>query len=528
MLLVLLGFCVLLARVTLGNIEQPRPGGLQADRIWHHFSQILSIPRCSGNEEKLQEYIRTFAAEHNLQVVKDAARNLIVKRPGSGIGASAAPVILQTHIDMVCEKNSDSVHDWRQDPVVAVQRDGWLTAENTTLGADNGIGVALSLALLEQPSSFTAPPLEAIFTVEEETGLYGALGLDTTLLTGRQLLNFDSEEWGIVYIGCAGGGDSFITLPLSAETSPPMVELYKLTLAGLKGGHSGADIHEYRGNALLLLARAISELQNHVPRLRLLDLVGGGLDNAIPREASATVGVEKAALPALRAAATSIEAKLKQEYGRMDANLTLHLTPEDAASLAATPHFSELTATQLIDLLLTLPNGVIKKSHEVEGLVETSNNVARVQRTGPDTLEVLCLARSSIASALGHVRESIARAARLSGAQAVHEDAFPGWAPNRSQKLLAITEDVFEEVEGSKPEVAAIHAGLECGVIGDKIPGIEMVSFGPDIQGAHAPGERVRVASVERLVVLVERLLRRLSGERSSSSARGKETSVEL
>lgn len=459
----------------------------------------------------MQDYIREVAAHHGLEVFGDAARNLVVRRPGHG-GTAAAPVVLQTHLDMVCEKNSGTRHDWTKDPIIAAERDGWLVADNTTLGADNGIGVALSLALLAQPPSFVAPPLEALFTVEEETGLDGARGLDSSLLRGRKMLNFDSEEWGILYIGCAGGGDAFISLPVESAPLLGPARPYRLVLKGLRGGHSGADIHEDRGNAVLLLARAVGRLQDDVPGLRLLHIEGGNLDNAIPRESFATVGGDPSSLPRVRAVVAAIEADLKREFGRIDPDLVLELIAEPEPDVHAAAYLSEDSAHRLLDLLLVLPNGVLKMSHEVPGLVETSNNVARVRRSSPGIVEVLCLARSSIGSALEHTHELIARAARRCGAQVSRGATFSGWAPNRSQALLATTERVFEEVTGSRPNVTAIHAGLECGIIGDKLAGVEMVSFGPDIVGAHAPGERVRLESVDKLVNVVQQLMADLAG----------------
>lgn len=457
----------------------------------------------------MRAYIRAQAERHSLEVHSDAARNLIVRRPGSGEGASAPPVIVQAHMDMVCENNADFPHDWSKDAVAATQRDGWLVADNTTLGADNGMGVSLILALLEQPAGFTAPPLEAVFTVEEEGGLDGARGLDVSLLRGRRLLNFDSEEWGYLYIGCAGGGDSLATLPVAREPRPGSLSPLRLSVSGLKGGHSGADIHLDRGNALLLLARAVTELRARLPGLRLADFAGGNLDNAIPREASALLAIEASEAPGAAAAVAEVLLGLRQEFGRAEPDLSLELS---AGSGSEATVLTEDAASRLLDLVLTLPYGVLKRSHEIEGLVETSNNVARIRAVQDGAAyEALCLARSSIPSAFDNVRAGIERAARLVGAAVAHDFSFPGWAPNRSQGLLGLTEEVFEEVEGARPEVTAIHAGLECGIIGAKMPGIEMVSFGPDIVGAHAPGERVRLASVASLAVVVERLMGRLA-----------------
>lgn len=455
----------------------------------------------------MQDYVEEVANRRALSVSRDAARNLVVRRPGSGGGASAPPIIVQTHLDMVCEKNIDTVHDWARDPITAVVRDGWLIADNTTLGADNGIGVALSLALMEQPSSWKAPPLEVVFTVEEETGMDGAHGLDVTALSGRRLLNFDTEEWGIIYIGCAGGGDAIIELPI--ETDPKRsasAATFSVTLEGLRGGHSGVNIDEGRGNAVLLLARALSRLQKTSLMSGLWDFQGGNLDNAIPRQASAIISVELAQASQLQAEIANLEEELRLEFGRVDPDLSLIVSKVDLGSDTQTL-LSEDSADRLLDLLLALPAGIVKMSHEVPGLVETSNNVARIRRLRPGVFEVLCLARSSVTPALTHTLDVLARVARRCGGTTSRNKFFPGWAPKQDQELLARAERVFADSEGLPPNVTAIHAGLECGVIGGKIPGIEMISFGPTIKGAHAPGERVHVDSVARMTKFTDWLM---------------------
>lgn len=491
--------------------------GLQPEDVWRHFGHILDIPRCSGEEAAVAGYIRDVAERRGLHAVEDAARNLIVKRPGGAKSSASAPsVIIQTHLDMVCEKNGDSTHDWKRDPIATTLRDGWLVADETTLGSDNGIGVAMALALMELPGDASLPPLEFVFTVEEETGLFGAERLNVSLLSGRRLLNFDSEEFGNIYIGCAGGGDAIVTLPVDSAPLATSSQAYRLELKGLRGGHSGADIHEYRGNAVVLLARTVFQLQQTLPELRLLDFEGGDKDNAIPRESSAVLGVMIDEIPKVQRALEVIETDLRKEYGRIDPGLSLRLAGEPMQEIVTSP-LNEDSANRLVALLLGLPNGVIKKSHETaEFMVETSSNVAKVKRAARDRFEVLCFPRSSIGSALEEVMNRITLTAKLVGATANRTFTFPGWAPNSSQPLLALTVDEFTHAMGSKPQVMTIHAGLECGIIGDKIPGIEMVSFGPDIVGAHAPGERVRVESVMKIWDATRNLLARLASLPSS------------
>jgi len=487
------------------------PDSLGPPEVWSHFGQILGIPRCSGSEEGMRLYVREVAKRNGLAIVEDSARNVIVKRPASGRGTKATkPVILQTHLDMVCEKNRESAHDWTRDPIITTLRDGWLVSDETTLGSDNGIGVAMSLALMESTIDAHLPPLEIVFTVEEETGLFGAENLEVSYLEGRRLLNFDSEEFGIIYIGCAGGGDATINLPVNSAPLASSFKQFYLELRGLQGGHSGADIHEQRGNAILLLARTIYELQQALPGIRLLRLEGGDKDNAIPRESSAMLGYAPLLAPQVEAALAVIEEDLKKEYGRIDPGLRLILGKEASNDRTVAP-LSEDSARRLLDMLLTLPHGPLKMSHEVAGLVETSNNVAKVRHVSDHLVEVLCFPRSSINSALEAVQSSIARVAKLCGATVNRSFTFPGWAPNASQGLLALAKDEFNTTIGFVPEVAAIHAGLECGIIGGKIPGMEMISFGPDIKGAHAPGERVHVESVQRTWDLARQLLARLT-----------------
>eukprot|EP00419_Tripos_fusus_P075645 CAMPEP_0172897818 /NCGR_PEP_ID=MMETSP1075-20121228/158380_1 /TAXON_ID=2916 /ORGANISM="Ceratium fusus, Strain PA161109" /LENGTH=515 /DNA_ID=CAMNT_0013753491 /DNA_START=17 /DNA_END=1564 /DNA_ORIENTATION=- len=495
------------------------PDSLDPPEVWSHFGQILRIPRCSGNEESMRHYVREVAQRNGPAITEDSAGNVIVKRPASGGGAKVSqPVILQTHLDMVCEKNRESTHDWTQDPIATTLRDGWLVSDETTLGSDNGIGVAMSLALMESSTDALLPALEIVFTVEEETGLFGATNLDVSSLEGRRLLNFDSEEFGIIYIGCAGGGDATVNCPVDITPLASSSKPFRLELRGLRGGHSGADIHEQRGNALLLLARAIDELQQALPRVRLLQLEGGDKGNAIPRESSAILGYAPALAPQVEAALIVIEQNLKKEYGRIDPELRLILGSETVNDIVAAP-LSEDSAQRLLDVLLALPNGPLKMSHEVAGLVETSSNVAKVRHVS-DHVEVLCFPRSSIDSAMEDAQTRIARVAKLCGGTVNRTYSFPGWAPNASQELLLLAKHEFKKSTGFLPEVAAIHAGLECGIVGGKIPGMEMISFGPDIKGAHAPGERVHVESVQRTWDVARQLLARLAlpGDASQSN----------
>ena len=389
-------------------------------------------------------------------------RNLVVRRPGTGGGEGAPAVVIQGHVDIVCEKNSDTVHDFFTDPL-KLRTDGpWLKATGTTLGSDNGIGVATALALLDLPATQKLPPLECLFTVDEETGLTGAFELDASMLTGRTMLNLDTEEWGALYVGCAGGGDSTLTLARDLEPAPAGLEALELRLTGLMGGHSGCNIHEYRGNGVIMGARVVKKLLGELgaDALHLASFRGGDKRNAIPREAFATVLVAPARRAAAEAVVAAELAALKLEYGAKEANLKLDLAAADA-----TPEqcLGQGAAQALLDLVTALPNGPQKFSHAVEGLVETSTNVASVKLAGDD-LAVTCSTRSSLQVPLENVRDQIRTLATLCGAKAVVQDeAYPGWAPNLDSEVLGVAKDVLGEVLGKEPEVLAIHAGLECG-----------------------------------------------------------------
>eukprot|EP00931_Biecheleriopsis_adriatica_P101298 TRINITY_DN76468_c0_g1_i1.p1 TRINITY_DN76468_c0_g1~~TRINITY_DN76468_c0_g1_i1.p1 ORF type:complete len:522 (+),score=57.53 TRINITY_DN76468_c0_g1_i1:82-1647(+) len=498
------------------NAETADLAALEPAIVWKHFDRVRQIPRCSNNEKGMLDYVRSAASGKGLVAVQDAAGNLIVKRPPLNSGRGASAVIIQTHLDMVCEKSVVSTHNFKTDPIEVAIEDGWVKAVETTLGADNGIGVSMALGLMSSHNYGHLPPLEFLFTVQEESGLDGAMGLDTSLLSGKLLLNFDSEEYGSVYIGSAGGGDVSIDLPVQWTDVPDGMKPFRLVVKGLKGGHSGADIHLGRGNAVVLLARALAALIEETPDVRVRDIKGGNLDNAIPREASASLFCTVSGVAAAQAVVSRLLDDFLSIFGSVDPLLEINLQSSSADTAGKVLTFE--SASSLVDLLLVLPHGPLRYSSEVPGLVETSNNLARVRQSGQDNFEVLCFARSSLRPSLEHARDSMRRAAQRVGATAMLGKSFPGWAPNSRSPLLQHWQDCFEEVEGRRATVAAIHAGLECGVIGEAIPGIDMVSYGPDIVGAHAPGERVHIESVLRTWKMTETLLVRLAHIRNGTS----------
>jgi dipeptidase D len=410
-------------------------------------------------------------------------------------------VILQTHLDMVGEKNKDVAHDFERDPIRPRVDGEWVRASGTTLGADNGIGVAAALAAATDPA-VAHGPLELLFTLDEETGLTGASQLDPAILTGRLLLNLDSEEDGTIFVGCAGGEDTIIDLAVS-WTAPTAREGIRLEVSGLKGGHSGLNIVENRGNALKLAARILDAAVEAGVALELASISGGSKHNAIPREAEATLAGDRAGLAAIAGGSL---AAFRTELAGIDDGLEVSVTEAPVPARVLTGADRD----RLLRLLVALPHGVLAMSRDIPGLVETSSNLAVVAVRG-DAVHVATSSRSSIASSLAGVLDGIRAQARLAGASFERRDGYPGWQPNLESKTLAVVRSVYEKRWGKEPHVTAIHAGLECGLLGERVPGLDMVSFGPQIEGAHSPDERVHVPSVERFWGALGEVLDRLS-----------------
>jgi dipeptidase D len=476
---------------------------LEPKALWAHFDRILGIPRGSREEDAMRAYVLEIAAGKGLEYDVDAAGNVVIRKPGSPGHEDAPVTILQSHLDMVNEKNSDVEHDFGRDPIRPEQDGEWLTARGTTLGSDNGIGVAAMLALLEA-EDLGHGPLELLFTVDEESGLTGAAQLDGSLLRGRQLLNLDTEEEDAVTVGCAGGGDSHLTLPVTREAPPAGTRAVSLALRGLKGGHSGIDISLQRGNAVRLLARII-DAGARGTTLRLASFDGGDKHNAIPREAAAVVVLPEAEVGGFEHRAGEEYAAARQAYAAVEPNMVLKLEV-GAAPDAVLDTGSSWTALHLIH---GLPHGVDTMSYDIPALVETSTNLAKAA-LGADAVTVLMSTRSSVKSELEGLRKRIRAIAHLAGAEVEEEEPYPGWKPDLDSHVLAVVKEAFEEVKGKAPVVEAVHAGLETGIIGEKVPGMDMVSFGPQIEFPHSPDERVRIPSVatfyEILVGALEKL----------------------
>lgn len=478
---------------------------LPAD-VWSHFDALLRIPRGSGCEDAARAHVLGVAERRGLETLVDEAGNLLVRKPAK-VGRETAPgVVLQAHLDMVQEKNADVAHDFASDPIRPVLDGDWLSADGTTLGADNGLGVAAMLALIED-RNVAHGPLELLFTVDEETGLTGASALSGALLEGRLLVNLDSEEEGTVTIGCAGGGDSSLYLPIERTVASGGTAI-GVSVSGLKGGHSGVDIHLQRGNAIRVLTRAIQAAVD-TTSARVVTLSGGNARNAIPREASAVLHLTDPSDEAACASALEVSFGVDaRELARSDPGLRWRI---EAAEPAGSVWDGASTRCAL-DLLNALPHGVMAMSLDLPGLVETSVNLA-VVRSEAGRLFVRVHSRSSMVGSLEALRRRIRSIGELAGAEIREGAAYPAWQPDVDSPLLALFRSTYEHVVGEPPEVAAMHAGLECGIIGEEYADMDMVSFGPQIEFPHSPDERIRVGSVAPFYEVLCRTLERV-GER--------------
>ena len=467
------------------SIQELAPRG-----VWQYFYQITQIPRPSHQEEKIQQYILDEAARLGLPAERDARGNIRVCKAGSAGRENEPGVILQAHLDMVAQKNSDTVHDFSKDPIRTVVKGDWVHADGTTLGADNGIGVAMILAVLADPN-LSHPPLEGLFTASEEVGLEGALAVQPGWLQGDILLNLDYEEEGELCIGCAGAVNGDYTLPLQYEALDG--QGYQLRVRGLKGGHSGVEIHLQRGNAIKILARALQTLHEDKDyALKLAGITAGDLRNAIPREADAVVALNGSQLAAAQQTLHELTAQIRAELPAEDQGLQISLEPGEAISRVLDEH----SATRVIAVLRNLHNGVDRMSVDIPGLVETSNNVA-VVRTD-DTLRVRCMLRSSADSARDDLAARMEALLNLAGGSAAYTGAYSGWKPQPHAELVEKLAALGEKIYGKMPPVKAIHAGLECGILYTHYPHWQMAAFGPTIVSPHSPDEKVNIASVVR------------------------------
>ena len=458
--------------------------------VWQHFDEILTIPRGSKEEERIREYICGVAEKKGLTYSIDEAGNVVVKKAGTAGHESSPATIMQAHIDMVNEKNSDVEHDFSKDPIEPVQDGDYLRAAGTTLGSDNGIGVAAMLAIMEA-DDMVHGPLEFLFTIDEETGMTGALELSADVLEGRQLLNLDTEEEGSLYVGCAGGKDSKLSLPLRPSEAPAGAVGLQIELKGMKGGHSGVDVHLQRGNATKLLVRGLGAQYARTP-FWLADLEGGNKHNAIPREAFSKIVVSAADKDALVAGLEDEFRAIQAEFRPAEPDMTFAIGEIEAPGSV----WDTATTETVMRLITGLPHGVVSMSYDIPDLVETSTNLATVAADS-GTLSIGMSSRSSVDSALLALVQRVRAIGELASAEVEEGNGYPGWKPDMDSRLLGVMRELHERVLGSKAEVKAVHAGLECGIIGEKIPGMDMISFGPQIEFPHSPDERVKIGTVD-------------------------------
>ncbi|MBU0718361.1 MAG: beta-Ala-His dipeptidase [Planctomycetes bacterium] len=489
--------------------------GLEPAAVWDYFSRITDIPHPSKGEEWLRRAVHAMAKEAGFTAQEDGIGNIVIPVPASR-GFEGAPVtVLQGHLDMVCEKNAATDHDFEREPVqLVLDRDASsgeeiVRADGTTLGADNGVGLAMALAAAFSPEVIHGP-LELLFTVDEETGMTGAKALTEASVTGRRLLNLDSEKDDVIYIGCAGGGDANLSWEAKLGPFEPGAVAGRVCVSGLRGGHSGGDIHENRGTAIKLLARTLLRVDPGVLQIASFD--GGQLRNAIPREAEARVVVPAKARAALDSAAKTVRDEAMRESGEEQVVVSVEQLDPAAVPTA----LSVTDSARLLAMLVALPHGVLGMHRRMSNLVETSNNLAMVSSVRDDQTSVLqvkigALARSSSSSCQRVVLSQIAAVGRLAGAEVTFGNDYPGWEPNMDSPTLATCRRVYREQFGEEPNVTAIHAGLECGIIGERVGNMDMVSFGPRIEGAHSPDERVFVASVQKSWKFLQAVLAELA-----------------
>lgn len=462
---------------------------LEPKSLFRFFGEILSIPRPSKHEEKMTEYLVNWAKERNLDYVSDEIGNVIIRK-GATKGKENSPwVCLQSHIDMVCEKNSDKDFDFEKDAIVPKIEGEWLKADGTTLGADDGIGVATALAILDA-NDIEHGPIECLFTVDEETGLSGAEALSADVLKSRILLNLDSEDEGEIFIGCAGGIDTVAKLPYDKEETPD-APAFKIMVKGLKGGHSGDDINKGLACANKILNRILWSLDKEMD-LRLSCFEGGNLRNAIAREANATFVVAQADVELMKEIVEKFAVDLKYEFRTTEPDMEITLSEAEKPAFVV----DMLSQDNLLNVLYACPHGVLAMSREIPGFVETSTNLASVKMK-EDHFFITTSQRSSVESAKYAAAYRVESCFLLAGADVEHGDGYPGWAPNPESKILKIAVDAYKKLFNKEPIVRAIHAGLECGLIGEKYPGMDMISYGPTLRGVHSPDERLEIKTVE-------------------------------
>jgi len=459
--------------------------------LWEKFYQLTQIPRPSKKEAKVVEFVEKFGKDLGLETIKDEVGNVIIKKPATPGYENKQTIVMQGHLDMVPQKNSGTDFDFEKDPIEAYVDGEWVTAKGTTLGADNGMGVAAAMAVLEA-NDLEHGPIEALFTVDEETGMTGANALKPGILDAEILLNMDSEDEGELYIGCAGGLETNAFFHYKEEDVPADAKAYSLEISGLKGGHSGLDINLQRGNANKVLNRILWSASQTLD-IRMADIDGGSLRNAIPREAKATVVVPNAQFGEFKAIVDEITEAVKGELSMVEDSISVELKDADMPGKVV----DKKTLDNLVRAIYASPHGVMRMSDAMEGLVETSTNLAVVKSEG-GKIRIQSLQRSSVDTSKEDLGNMIRSVFELAGAEVVHEGAYPGWKPNPDSPILKTMKEVYNQKFGKVPEIKAIHAGLETGIISQNYPHLDMISFGPTISFPHSPDEKVNIETVQK------------------------------
>ena len=476
---------------------------IEPTEIWSHFTDLNAVPRPSKKEEKIIQFMLDFGEKLNLETITDTVGNVIIKKPASRGMESNKTIVLQGHLDMVHQKNTNTRFDFEKEGINMFVDGDWVKAKGTTLGADNGLGVAAIMAILSS-KTIQHPAIEALFTIDEETGMTGAINLDTNILSGEILLNLDTEEDDEIGIGCAGGLDVTATRTYEEEEIPENTTAFSIAITGLRGGHSGMDIHKGLGNANKIMNRLLSDGFTNFG-LRIAEINGGSLRNAIPRESFAKVAVDSISRASFLFETNALITQIKNEFSTIEPNLSIKI--EEISQLK---NVVELGVQEsFLRAMYAALNGVYKMSPDVEGLVETSNNIAKVDLKN-GKIQIGCLTRSSSESSKLDLANSIRSSFELAGFEVEFSGAYPGWLPNMNSEILQIVSNTYRKLFEKKPKIMACHAGLECGILGQNYPKMDMISFGPNIKGAHSPDERAQISSTQKFWKLLQEILKNI------------------
>jgi dipeptidase D len=479
--------------------------GLKPALLWKYFAEISKIPRGSKNEKQISTYVFETAKKLGLDAKQDKSLNVVVRKPASPGRENVPFICLQGHLDMVCEKNKETVHNFEKDPIELVRKGNTMMANGTTLGADNGVAVATNLAIMED-KSLVHGPLEFLFTIDEETGLTGANSLKPGFLQSHTLMNLDSEEEGALYVGCSGGRNTTGVWKAAFENAQAKLVPNVIRVKGLKGGHSGLEIDKGRGNSIKIINRVLLALAKIETRLSTIE--GGNKSNAIPREAEALVFIPKNNLKKAKSIVDTWNTTIKAELATVEPDLAITL--EEVPGTKKGKVLKKNLQAMICQTIAALPHGVTKMSADIPGLVETSTNVAII-RTEKGKIELTTSQRSSVATEIDEIVQTVGAVFLLGGAKAEFAEGYPGWKPNLDSKILKTAKSTYKALYGKDPEVKAIHAGLECGIIGEKYPGMDMVSFGPTLEGVHSPDEKIYIDTVEKFWNFLLAILRNVN-----------------